>query len=161
MIITALQSGDIPQLLVLEEACFPAVQRWGEYSWGSELDQPERAAMAVRSVAERLDAAALFGLQDDTAEVLRVMTAPQSRHRGLARRLLMAGLDWASAYGARRVLLEVGETNQVAQPLYRHLGFQPIAIRKDYYGPGDSAVVMERQLDRPEALLTGGHFSDE
>lgn len=155
MIITVVQAGDIAQLLALEEECFPAAQRWGEHSWDSELDQPQRAAMGIRSATGTLQAVALFSRQDDTAEVLRVMTALQARRQGLARRLLMAGLDWASAYGTRRVLLEVGQTNQAAQPLYLDLGFQPIAIRKNYYGPGQDAVVMERQLDRPEALLTG------
>ena len=52
----------------------------------------------------------------------------------------------ARAAGARRVLLEVEESNGPARALYAATGFAAVARRADYYGPGRHAVVMGRDL---------------
>ena len=62
---------------------------------------------------------------------------------GLGEALVRAGLAWASAQGAARVLLEVERTNATARRLYERCGFAAIGTRRNYYGPGRDAVVME------------------
>ena len=51
------------------------------------------------------------------------------------------------------VYLEVRESNQSAQALYRQLGFEVCGVRKNYYRRGEgheNAVLMQ-------CLLSGGH----
>jgi len=48
--------------------------------------------------------------------------------------------------GAHRMLLEVRPDNEPAVALYRRLGFQPVATRRDYYGSGHHALVLQRSL---------------
>ena len=60
--------------------------------------------------------------------------------------LVRAGLVWASEVGAERVMLEVDAANAPALALYRGLGFEAIATRTGYYGPGADAVIMSRDV---------------
>ena len=62
--------------------------------------------------------------------------------------MITAGTEWAEAMGAERMLLEVEVDNASAIALYDRFGFEPIARRTDYYGPGRDALVMSRDLGR-------------
>jgi ribosomal protein S18 acetylase RimI-like enzyme len=48
---------------------------------------------------------------------------PAARGRGLARRLVLAAVDWARNRKARRVTLRVAADNTVARVVYENLGF--------------------------------------
>ncbi|HBC19279.1 MAG TPA: ribosomal-protein-alanine N-acetyltransferase, partial [Alcanivorax sp.] len=68
-------------------------------------------------------------------------------------RLLQQALEAARADAMTVVYLEVRESNQSAQALYRQLGFEVCGVRKNYYRKGDgheNAVLMQ-------CLLTSGH----
>ena len=60
--------------------------------------------------------------------------------------LLAALLDSAAERGAERMMLEVADTNEPALAFYAVSGFAEIARRRDYYGRGVDAVVMERLI---------------
>lgn len=154
MIVSAAAPADLACLLDLERAGFDRPQQWSETAWAAELANPERLVLIGRE-ADQLVAAACFSALAETAELLRVLVAPAWRGQGLARRLVEAGQRWASSVGADRVLLEVRHDNQAALRLYAATGFAPIARRRDYYGPGLDAVVMEARLPAAEMIETG------
>ena len=79
----------------------------------------------------------------DEAELLTIGVLPAARRRGHAQALLDRTLDALGRNEAERVFLEVAETNHGAIALYRGRGFVPVGHRKDYYGSGKSALVME------------------
>ena len=56
----------------------------------------------------------------------------------------------AGVKGVAIVTLEVRRSNLAARNLYRKLNFAERRIRKNYYGPGEDAIVMERRLNRRE-----------
>ena len=99
-----------------------------------------------RDAAGALCGVATFALAGDVVDLLRVIVAPDARGRGLGRSLVRAGLVWASEVGAERVMLEVDAANAPALALYRGLGFEAIATRTGYYGPGADAVIMSRDV---------------
>mgnify|MGYP001401882473 CR=1 FL=1 len=89
----------------------------------------------------------------DETHVLNIAVAPAWQRRGIARRLLQQALDAARADAMTVVYLEVRESNQSAQALYRQLGFETCGVRKNYYRKGEgheNAVLMQ-------CLLSGGH----
>jgi ribosomal-protein-alanine N-acetyltransferase len=55
-------------------------------------------------------------------------------------------LDDARECAARMTTLEVAEDNRAGRALYERLGFSTVLTRKDYYGPGRSALVLERAI---------------
>ncbi len=56
------------------------------------------------------------------ALVVNVYVAPDSRHQGLARRLMETILAWVRAQGIERVVLHA---SSMGRPLYESLGFVP------------------------------------
>lgn len=154
MIVTTAKPDDLSTLLQLEESGFDAPQRWSASSWASEIAAPDRLVLVSRD-DDQVEAVACFSVLDDTAEVLRVVVRPDRRQRGIARRLVGLGMDWADAAGADRILLEVRHDNERGLCLYAAAGFAAIARRPDYYGAGRHAIVMECRLrHRPLAGLS-------
>jgi ribosomal-protein-alanine N-acetyltransferase len=89
---------------------------------------------------------ASFSLAADLADLLRVIVASESRGRGLGSSLIRAGMEWAKAVGADRMLLEVRPDNKPAVRTYCKLGFATLDRRRDYYGTGMDALVMAVKL---------------
>ncbi|WP_341727900.1 GNAT family N-acetyltransferase [Brooklawnia sp.] len=156
MIVSTANRNDLTALLGLEESGFARSERWSAASWVSELDALHRLVLVSRD-SSGVEAVACFSVLDDTAELLRVIVEPGQRGRGVGRRLVSVGKEWAEASGADRMLLEVRQDNAAALGLYCAAGFEPISRRRDYYGPGHDAVVMECALPHP-ALAAGARW---
>lgn len=145
MIYARARHEDLNEIVALEQAGFAS--GWSEDAWRSELDADDRYVLVARELAsESVVGVATFQHVADTADLHRVAVAPNARRQGIGRGLLLAGVEWATASGASRMLLEVEADNDAALALYRGLGFAPIARRVDYYGPDRHALVMERGL---------------
>ncbi|PNU02927.1 GNAT family N-acetyltransferase [Novosphingobium guangzhouense] len=65
-------------------------------------------------------------------ELLLLAVIPESRGRGLGRKLLEVLRSGARERGAHRLLLEMRKGNP-AELLYRNFGFSPIGERREYY----------------------------
>lgn len=79
----------------------------------------------------------------DEAHVTNIAVLPQFRGWGLGKQLLIRTMKLAKTYNAVSMTLEVRVSNEVAQSLYKNLGFQPGGIRKGYYTDNqEDALVM-------------------
>ncbi len=151
MIITSARPDDLAEILQLERAGFPAREQWSERAWAEELESPERYVLERLDREARIIGVATFSCVADIADLLRVIVRPDCRSQGIGASLVRAGLEWAGAVGARRMLLEVRPDNASAIALYRSLGFSPVTTRRGYYGPGQDALVMLRTLATNDA----------
>ena len=59
--------------------------------------------------------------------VSNVAVHPDYQGQGIARRLMLAALDWIGAHKGQKVVLQVRRNNAVAQALYEKLGFRRYA----------------------------------
>ncbi|NLT30865.1 MAG: GNAT family N-acetyltransferase [Propionibacterium sp.] len=135
---------DLAVIYEIETAGFDEPGRWSQLSWAAELTGGRIVLLA--------GTAGVITLQvvGDTADLLRVVVLPQARGRGLGRTLVARGIAAVAARGAERVLLEVESDNQPALGLYRTMGFTDIDRRRNYYGTGRDAVIMQRELGEEE-----------
>jgi [ribosomal protein S18]-alanine N-acetyltransferase len=81
--------------------------------------------------------------------LLNVTVASAQQSQGHGQRLLAAVRACAHERQLPRVLLEVRQSNQRAQALYRRLGFTDIGQRRNYYPSAqgrEDAIVMELRL---------------
>ncbi|MDO5286119.1 MAG: GNAT family N-acetyltransferase [Actinomycetia bacterium] len=146
MIIAPARTADLDQILALEQTGFD--HGWSREAWAAELAADDRYVLVNRDADGQVIGVATFQTSGDFADLLRVVVAPQWRHQGVAQRLVRAGIEWAQATGAHRMLLEVEQTNASAHRLYERFGFEPIDRRLDYYGRDRHAMVMELDLAR-------------
>ncbi|QIK71391.1 GNAT family N-acetyltransferase [Propioniciclava coleopterorum] len=139
----AARPEDAAAIAALEDA-FPT-GRWSEHAWSEEIGSP-RACVLIEPGATGPAGVIAFSVAGDTADLNRVIVAPDARRAGVARRLVLAGLTWAAEAGASQVMLEVEADNAAARALYDHVGFVALATRANYYGPGRDALVMALPL---------------
>lgn len=87
---------------------------------------------------------------DDEVHLGNLAVAAAWQRRGVGQQLLDYLLDVGRGRRARRVTLEVRESNLVAQRLYLRNGFQPVAVRRRYYPDNhEDAIVMMLELPTP------------
>lgn len=136
--------GELGAILELERAGFPETERWSRASWESELTSP--SLQVLMAGGDRLLGVIALRFGPDVCDLDRIVVDPRHRRQGVARALLAAGLAGAAARGVAQMILEVRSDNAAAIALYRGYGFDEIAIRNDYYGPGQDAMIMSRPV---------------
>jgi ribosomal-protein-alanine N-acetyltransferase len=90
--------------------------------------------------------ACLFRSLGETADLLYIFVAPDSRRQGLADTLLDTMVARLRKLGVERLMLEVRPHNEAAIRLYESFGMQQIALRKKYYQNGDDALIFQLDL---------------
>lgn len=124
----------------LERACFPD-DFWTAESIRTTLLRSDVIHLmeygADGSPAAYCIGAAAYG----EAELYRIGVLPEQRRKGMGKRILT---DFISACpkDTEKIFLEVRESNIPAIELYKSCGFKPEAVRKNYYGGGENAVIM-------------------
>jgi ribosomal protein S18 acetylase RimI-like enzyme len=93
---------------------------------------PRPRAFARANLDDEPAAVGASGVESEWAGIFSMRTGSAFRRRGLARRVLLALLDWAACSGARRVWLQVEADNVGAIRLYEAAGFKE-AYRYRYW----------------------------
>ena len=92
---------------------------------------------------------AMAGVEE--MHLLNLTVTPQAQSRGYARFMLQALSGVCGRQGARKLWLEVRETNARARNMYLRLGFTHVGVRKGYYpaanGKREDAVVMSLAIE--------------
>jgi ribosomal-protein-alanine acetyltransferase len=134
---------DLPAIRAIEVASFG--DPWSEDSFRSMIAHPRvRATVAER--AGRLVGYCIAWVIADESELANLAVAPEARRAGVGARLLDDLLAALDAKGGVTVHLEVRESNDAAQALYRSRGFTASGRRRGYYArPHEDAVVMRRE----------------
>src|SRR6204780_4547250 len=133
---------DLPRIIEIERLAFPAP--WTLASFQRELTLPFSRIM----VALPADSSSIAGflcrwLVADECHILNVAVHPEMRRAGIANQLMNDALAEARTRNAKVVTLEVRRSNVAARSLYRKLGFEEQRLRRNYYGAGEDAIVME------------------
>jgi len=140
---------DLPQIIEIERLAFE--NPWSRDSFLRELSLPfSRTTVAVRTsdATEVIAGYLCRWLVADECHILNVAVHPAVRRAGIAARLMDEAIAEAKREKARFVTLEVRRSNVAARSLYRKLHFEERRLRKNYYGSGEDAIVMELRLDR-------------
>lgn len=89
-------------------------------------------------------------LTADEAEILSIGVDKNWQRQGVGGALVEALIGLARGKEARRLFLDVAESNQAALALYARLGFMRMGQRKEYYlfpdGRREDALLMVRSL---------------
>lgn len=135
-----MQREDVPRVMEVERECFPTP--WHESAYMTELSN-RSAYYVVACVDDQIIGYAGMWVIMDEAHITTLGVARDARSRKVGEQLLVGLLDESIRRGARRATLEVRQSNEVAQNLYRKYGFSPAALRRGYYTDNhENAVVM-------------------
>ena len=138
----------------IEQAASVERQLFGETAWTpaqfwAELARANRDYVVCED-AEGIAGYAGLMTVPPTADIQTIAVAPRAQGRGLARTMLDHLLVRADDSGCTEALLEVAADNGTAIALYERSGFEAMARRTSYYGPGRDALVMRRRRGSAE-----------
>lgn len=143
-------AADAEAVSALEASCFAGAAHtpWTPTQFLSELGED---ATVPRSWWVAHDNGELVGLAggmviEHDVQILDIAVAPERRRAGIARKLLAHVSYDAQMLGCTTASLEVEDGNAPAMALYEHLGFKQIGRRRNYYGQGTDALVMQAEL---------------
>ena len=142
-------SRDLPQIIEIERLAFD--HPWSRDSFLRELSLPFSrtvVAITINGTTEAITGYLCRWLVADECHILNVAVHPAARRAGIAARLMDDAIAEAKQEKARFVTLEVRRSNVAARSLYRKLTFEERRLRRNYYGSGEDAIVMELRLDR-------------
>lgn len=145
-VVQRMTTRDIPSILTIERDSQP--DPWTEGLFLEELRRPQAHVLVARALHGKMPLVGYICFWDVAREIqiLNVSVHGSCRRRGIGRRLVAEALLYGSQRGAAVAVLEVRQNNLGAQRFYATLGFRAVGSRPDYYGPGESAILMEREL---------------
>lgn len=134
--ILPMQSTDTAACAAIEAELFAGDSPWSQASFQQELAFPHNHYYVIKQSQTIIGYAGIahFPTPDNTgrSEILTLGIAPPYQQQGLGKRLLEFLLTTADELH-NEVFLEVRTDNQPAINLYIKLGFEKIALRKNYY----------------------------
>jgi ribosomal-protein-alanine N-acetyltransferase len=145
--IRPMADADLPRVAAIEAATFP--NPWPVEALAHEhRENPHCHSFVAEEEAGRTVAAyAFLWVIFDEAHLINIAVAREFRGRGYGEAMLVHLLRFARAQGARRIHLEVRESNAPAIALYGKYGFQILGRAEKYYTDGAAALFMEASLE--------------
>ena len=137
---------DVTRIVEIERLAF--AHPWSAEAFLHELSLPFSRIFVskIADPSERLTGFLCRWLVADECHILNVAVHPDYRRTGVATVLMGEAIAEAITKRAAIITLEVRRSNVAARGLYRNLMFEDRRIRKNYYGAGEDAIVMERRL---------------
>ena len=133
--------GDLPAVLRIEGQSFST--SWPANAFANEIRDNKLAHYYVGRVDDRIVAYGGIWVILEDSHITTIAVDPAYRGRRFGEVMLLKLLDEAIARGASWITLEVRESNEVAQKLYRKYGFTTVSTRRGYYSDnGENALVM-------------------
>ena len=138
--------GDIEAICAIEQEAFATP--WTYEAFLNELTNNHFANYLVMDINGEVAGYGGMWVLMDEAHVTNIAVRKDFRGIKLGERLLVELKKTARFLGAKRMTLEVRVSNEIAQNLYRKLGFYRAGQRKRYYSDnGEDALVMWVELD--------------
>lgn len=132
-------------LIALEHEIFPE-DPWTPGMVDEELSSPARAYFIAATDSGEVVGYAGVSLGFD-ADVMTIGVRGTARRQGVGDLLVNAMTSAAADAGADRVFLEVRESNEAAQKLYKKHGFERIGRVRGYFrNPIEDAVTMRHSV---------------
>lgn len=139
--IRAMALDDVPAVLAIETISFPSV--WPANAFTNELRDNRLAHYFVGLLDGKIVAYGGIWVILEDSHITTIAVHPDLRGKRLGEEMLVHLLDAAIGRGASWITLEVRESNEVAQRLYRKYGFTVVSTRRGYYSDNnESALVM-------------------
>ncbi len=127
---------------------------WSRQVFVDELTSRDRVYVVACSGRRVVGFAGLWIVAGPTggdAHLTNISVDPSERRTGVATALLAHLARVAIDAGCTAWTLEVRRSSTGAQALYQRFGFLPVGSRREYYGPGEDALIMWcHDLSSPE-----------
>ena len=132
--------ADVDGVYAIESASFP--KPWNREDFVKEMTANACSRYLVAEEAGEIIGFAGAWIVLDEAHITNIAVLKDHRGRGIGKALTQALLQYAANLGVVYATLEVRRSNEIAQKLYKSLGFEYVGLRKKYYeNNGEDAFI--------------------
>ena len=150
------RATDFDTLVAVDQTCFSNAIAYGRREMKAYLQAPGANCIVAeisggRPQSEASENIAGFILTERDAEFAHIITLDvleRFRRQSVGSLLLQAAEKHEASLGAREMYLETATTNNAAIALWRKHGYRENGTIENYYGRGQHAFEMQKQLDR-------------
>ena len=140
IIIRRMTMADVDGVAAVEAATFPTP--WSRDAFASEMKNVAARYLVAEKDGKVIGYAGAWVILDES-HITNIAVLKDERGQGIGRQLTHGLLQYLSNLGADYATLEVRKSNEVAQNLYKSLGFIKLGVRKRYYEDnGEDALIM-------------------
>lgn len=140
-----MQAADVEAVLAIEKRNFR--EPWTRRAFLAEIAAAPVSQPLVVEYQSQIIGYVVPWFVADEMQIANIAIHEDFRRRGLARQLLEQLGELAQSRNCRVAHLEVRRSNTAARQLYESLGFQTTGVRRNYYGSGEDALLMSKQLN--------------
>lgn len=141
-----LREEDLPSVFEIEKEVFKE-RAWTIEMIKGEWIQPNSIGLLLLNNLQSIGYL-LARIYIDEAEILRLAIKPDYQGKGLGKLLWRGFLKEANLREIKKIFLEVSDKNIKAQNFYKKIGFYKMGMRKNYYGGGENALMLEFKIKR-------------
>lgn len=139
-IIRRMTAQDVDGVAAVEAATFPTP--WSRDAFASEMRNVAARYLVAQKAGKIIGYAGAWIILDES-HITNIAVLKDERGQGIGRALTSGLMQYLSNLGAAYATLEVRKSNEVAQNLYKSLGFIKLGVRKRYYEDNDEdALIM-------------------
>ncbi len=117
-------------------------QPWSVNLFRGELLKPDKRIYLSAKLKDRLVGYAGLMLVDGEAHITTLAVDTPYRGKRIGSLLALRIIEIAILKRVHWLTLEVRESNEAGQELYKKFGFKQIGVRQKYYSDGENAVIM-------------------
>ena len=140
IIIRRMTEADVDGVAAVEAATFPTP--WSRDAFDSEMRNVAARYLVAEKEGKVIGFAGAWIILDES-HITNIAVLKDERGQGIGRMLTQGLMQYLSNLGAAYATLEVRKSNEVAQNLYKSLGFIKLGVRKRYYEDnGEDALIM-------------------
>ncbi|WP_249384000.1 ribosomal protein S18-alanine N-acetyltransferase [Chitinivorax sp. B] len=140
-----MQENDLDAVIAIENLIYP--YPWTRGNFADSL-KAGHSCWVARQDGTQVGYCIMQPIVDES-HLLNISIAKHHQGKGWGRALLEFAIETSRAHGAAIMLLEVRDSNQVAQTLYYAMGFNRTGERRNYYPAKhgrENAILMELML---------------
>ena len=139
-IIRRMTMADVDGVAAVEAATFPTP--WSRDAFASEMRNVAARYLVAEKDGQVIGYAGAWIILDES-HITNIAVLKEARGQGIGRALTAGLLRYLANLGAAYATLEVRKSNEIAQNLYKSLGFIKLGVRKRYYEDnGEDALIM-------------------
>ena len=143
--VRAFRAEDLARVMEIERECFSTP--WREVTFRGLMKRLDTDLLVAETAEGRVVGYAACWTVIDQSELGNVAVSPSARGAGAGGALVDGVVERIRDRGATECYLEVRESNEAAQSLYRQRGFEVVGRRPRYYSlPTEDALIMRLRI---------------
>lgn len=146
VILREMEIDDLDDIMEIEHEAFSTP--WSRNAFKQEITENMLAKYIVAEVDSKVVGYAGIWLIIDEGHITNIAVRKDWRHQGIGKYLLMGLIDFCKKNKIHNMTLEVRQSNEAAQKLYKKFGFLDCGIRPNYYADDhEDAVIMWKTIE--------------